>query len=175
VRSDEELLERASRGDAEAFEALYRRHRDWVYRLARRFTRNEPDALDVLQETFAYLLCKLPGLHLTATMTSFLHPVVRHLSLNLRRKRAPSLADEELLDVVPAPPEAQTSRAELASALGSLPADQREVVLLRFVDDLSLEEMAEMLKTPLNTVKSRLYRALESLREDPRTRDYFLG
>ena len=89
MTSDEELLEQAKKGDAEAFETLYRRHRDWVYRLAWRFTGNEADALDVLQETFAYLLRKLPGLRLTAAMTTFLYPVVKHLSLNLRRKRTP--------------------------------------------------------------------------------------
>jgi len=175
VKSDEELLERANMGDVEAFEALYRRHRDWVYRLAWRFTGNEPDALDVLQETFAYLLRKLPSLHLTAAMTTFLYPVVKHLSLNVRRRRAPSQGDDELLAALPAPSSEETSRSELALALATLPSEQREVVLMRFVDDMSLEEIAQALKTPLNTIKSRLYRALDSLRSDPRTRDYFLS
>ena len=53
---DEELLQRANGGDPDAFEALYRRHRDWVHRLAWRFTGNQQDALDVLQETFVALL-----------------------------------------------------------------------------------------------------------------------
>ena len=175
VTSDEQLLEQARKGDAEAFETLYRRHRDWVYRLAWRFTGNEADALDILQETFAYLLRKLPGLHLTAAMTTFLYPVVKHLSLNLRRKRASGEVDEEALAAIPAPPDQESSRAELASALTTLPTDQREVVLMRFVDDMSLEEIAQALKTPLSTIKSRLYRALEALRDDPRTRDYFFS
>jgi RNA polymerase sigma-70 factor (ECF subfamily) len=175
MASDEELLKQAQRGDAGAFETLYRRHRDWVHRLAWRFTANEADALDVLQETFAYLLRKLPDLHLTAAMTTFLYPVVKHLSLNLRRKRVPETADEDLLAAIPAPAGEETSRAELAAALATLPADQREVVLMRFVDDMTLEEIAQALKTPLSTIKSRLYRALETLRDDPRTRDYFLG
>lgn len=181
MTSDEELLERAKRGDAEAFEALYYRHRDRVYRLARRFTGSDADALDVLQETFAYLLRKLPGLRLTAALTTFLYPVVKHLSLNLRRKRI-GTTSVETQDFASLPQAAtaastdgETSRAELASVLATLPADQREVVLMRFVDDMSLEEIAEALKTPLNTIKSRLYRALDALRDDPRTRDYFLG
>jgi len=178
VHSDEELLEQARNGGVEAFETLYRRHRDWVYRLAWRFTGNEADALDVLQETFAYLLRKLPGLRLTAAMTTFLYPVVKHLSLNVRRashvvraaseKLSPSTQDAERT-----PPD--RSRSELAAALSMLPADQREVVLMRFLDDMSLEEIAQALDTPLNTVKSRLYRALDALREDPRTREYFFG
>jgi RNA polymerase sigma-70 factor (ECF subfamily) len=52
VQRDEELVERMNGGDAEAFEVLYRRYRDWVHRLAWRFTGNQEDALDVLQETF---------------------------------------------------------------------------------------------------------------------------
>jgi RNA polymerase sigma-70 factor (ECF subfamily) len=108
-------------------------------------------------------------------MTTFLYPIVKHLSLNLRRKRAPGQADEDLLAAIPDPAGEETSRAELAAVLAMLAADQREVVLMRFVDDMSLEEIAQALETPLNTVKSRLYRALDALREDPRTRDYFLG
>ncbi len=173
--SDEELLEQAKKGSVEAFETLYRRHRDWVHRLAWRFTANEADALDVLQETFAYLLRKLPDLRLTAAMTTFLYPVVKHLSLNLRRKRTTATADEEILAAIPAPTDQETSRSELAAALATLPPDQREVVLMRFLDDMSLEEIAQALETPLNTTKSRLYRALDTLRDDPRTREYFFG
>jgi len=175
VRPDEQLLERAKKGDADAFEALYGRHRDWVYRLAWRFTGNEADALDVLQDTFAYLLRKLPGLHLSAAMTTFLYPVVKHIALSVRRKRRPDTADEELLAAIPAPVSEESSRAELASTLATLAPEQREVVLMRFVDDMTLEEIAQALDTSLNTIKSRLYRALEALRKDPRTRDYFFG
>lgn len=172
---DEELVQRANRGDAAAFEALYHRYRDWVYRLAWRFTGNQADALDVLQETFTYLLGKFPGFRLTASMTTFLYPVVRHVSLNVRRRRSGAPADEQLLTGIADPTTPATPRAELATALGALPDEQREVVLMRFLDDMSLSEIAEALSIPSGTVKSRLHRALETLRADPRTREYFLG
>lgn len=178
MRPDAELLEQAKGGDAEAFETLYRRHRDWVYRLAWRFTGNEADALDVLQETFAYLLRRLPSLRLTAAMTTFLYPVVKHLSLNVRRAKCVARDASETLSRTTQHAERTTndsSRSELSQVLGTLPADQREVVLMRFLDDMSLEEIAQALQTPLNTVKSRLYRALDALRNDPRMRDYFLS
>jgi RNA polymerase sigma-70 factor (ECF subfamily) len=172
---DEELVQRANQGDAAAFETLYRRYRDWVYRLAWRFTGNEADALDVLQETFTYLLKKFPGFRLTASMTTFLYPVVRHASLNLRRRRSGAAADEQLLTGIADPTIPATGRAELATALAALPHDQREVVLMRFLDDMSLNEISEALSIPSGTVKSRLHRALETLRADPHTREYFLG
>ncbi len=166
-------MPRATGGDPDAFETLYRRYRDWVHRLAWRCTGNEQDALDVLQETFIYLLQKLPGLQLTASMTTFLYPVVKHLSLNLRRRRHPQ-SDEEILLTIPAPTEPSAPRAELAAALAALSAEQREVVLMRFLDDMSLDEIALALDVATGTIKSRLHRALETLRHDPRTRDYFL-
>ena len=65
MKSDRELIESINAGNPDAFEILYQRHRDWVYRLAWRFTGHHQDALDVLQETFTYLLQKFPGFELT--------------------------------------------------------------------------------------------------------------
>ena len=62
---------------------------------------------------------------------------------------------------------------DLALALDGLPEEQREVLLLRFVDGLSLAEVAEAMDIPLGTVKSRLHNALTALRRDPRTREFF--
>ena len=75
------LIAAINRGDPTAFEVLYDRYRDWVVNLAFRFTRDREEAFDVLQEAFAYLARKAPGLRLTGKMTSFLYPVVRNLSL----------------------------------------------------------------------------------------------
>jgi RNA polymerase sigma-70 factor (ECF subfamily) len=174
-RDDQALIEAANRGEVAAFEALYYRYRDWVVRLAWRFTGNREDALDVLQETFAYLLRKLPRLRLTARMTTFLYPAVKNLSLAIVRKRKRLVFDEGALrDVATRAAEhAQASRAELAAVLAGLPEAQREVVLMRFVDDMSLREIAVALRIPLGTVKSRLHNALKALRDDERTRRYF--
>ena len=173
-RTDEELVEAANRGDVAAFEALYYRYRDWVVRLAQRLTGSRHDALDVLQETFAYLLGKFPGFRLRARMTTFLYPVVKHLAVNVRRREGRYVSDEELWGTLQAPDEPRTSRAELAEIMRALPEAQTEVVLMRFVDDMGLAEIAEALAIPLGTVKSRLHNALRSLRDDPRTREYFL-
>jgi RNA polymerase sigma-70 factor (ECF subfamily) len=175
VATDKELIELVNKGDSDAFVTLYHRYRDWVYRLAWRFTGNEQDALDVLQETFTSLLKKFPGFHLTASMTTFLYPVVKHISLNMRRLKSPGKISQAALEEIAEPVIPQTSRTELAAALANLSDQQQEVVLMRFVEDMTLEEIATVLKVPLNTAKSRLYDALHRLRADPRTKDYFLG
>lgn len=176
MESDRELIELANKGDPAAFETLYHRYRDWVYRLAWRFTGNRADALDVLQETFTYLLGKFPGFELTASMTTFLYPVVRHVSFTIRSKSNRFASEEEILNepAAPASEETEHYRTELAAVLAILPDEQREVLLMRFVDDMSLKEITAALNIPIGTVKSRVHNALQALRKDRRTRDYFL-
>ena len=70
--------------------------------------------------------------------------------------------------------EIELSRSELSAVLAILPDQQREVLLMRFVDDMSLQEIAAALDIPLGTVKSRLHNSLQILRSDRRTQDYFL-
>ncbi len=67
----------------------------------------------------------------------------------------------------------ESPRAELASALRLLPTEQRETLLMRFVDDMTLQEIADTLNIPLGTVKSRLHHALKTLRESEHARRYF--
>ena len=176
MESDQELIDLANRGDSEAFGILYHRYCDWVYRLAWRFTGNDQDALDVLQETFAYLLGKFPGFELTAAMTTFLYPVVKHTSFAVRRKNQRFVSDDEAVGKLPAPAaqESEGSRSELAAVLAVLGEAQRETLLMRFVDGMNLQEIADALNIPLGTVKSRLHHALKALHDDRRTRNYFL-
>jgi RNA polymerase sigma-70 factor, ECF subfamily len=87
TRSDAALIDAINGGDAEAFAALYHRHRDWVASLACHFTGDPDMALDVLQETFLYLLRKFPGFRLTSQLKTFLYPAVRNLSIAVKASR----------------------------------------------------------------------------------------
>jgi RNA polymerase sigma-70 factor (ECF subfamily) len=176
ARSDAELVAAINNGDAAAFEVLYLRHRAWVVGLACRFTGDSDAALDVLQETFLYFLKKFPGFRLTANLKTFLYPAVRNLSIAARRKAAryqATPATLEQLEQAPAPPPGGTETDDLRVVLSGLTEDHREVLLLRFVDGLSLAEIAQALAVPLGTVKSRLHNALRTLRHDERTRTFF--
>ena len=175
-RSDAELVAAINQGDAAAFEVLYFRHRDWVAGLAYRFTGDSDASLDVLQETFLYVLRKFPGFRLTANFKTFLYPAVRNLSIAARRKAAryqATAAELEQLEQASAPPATGAEGGDLGFVLAALPEEQREVLLLRFVDGLSLAEIAAAMAIPLGTVKSRLHNALQTLRQDQRTRNFF--
>src|SRR3954471_17890035 len=117
-RTDEQLVAALNAGDAAAFDVLYFRYRDRVLRLALRFTGNDADAQDVMQETFAYLYRKVPHLRLTASVTTFLFPVVRNLSLAAGRKRRRG-GNDSALDELPgfALINPEESRRELAAAM----------------------------------------------------------
>lgn len=183
-RSDRELVELCNRGSrdeaVQAFETLYRRHRDYVTRVSRRFGADREGAVDVLQETFLYLLKKFPpegeGLVLTAQLRSLLYPVAKHLTLSsLRQRTRIDDSDEFDPDRLPAPggtDPAERDPARLSAALARLSVERREVVLLRFVDDMSLQDIADTLSIPLGTVKSRLHLAVRELRESPEIKDF---
>jgi len=172
---DADLVVALNRGDGEAFEELYERYRDWVARLAYRLTGNQDDTLDILQGTFAHLLEKAPRLQLHTKLTVFLYPVVKDLADSAGRRRGRDISQDVILGqaIVPSYTCIDSSTAELASVLAGLPQAQREVLLMRFVDGLSLEEIGDALDIPSGTVQSRLRSALAQLRDDPRTESHF--
>lgn len=156
--SDEELVRRFRDGDDAAFEALYERHHAWIAALALRFLGDRDGALDVLQDTFAYLLRKRATLELRAQMRTFLYPVVKHLAL----ARKDQGRRQVRLEVDRPAPEAVGNVDDL---LRGLSEEQKEVVQMRFTDGLELQAIADALEVPLGTVKSRLHAALEILRD----------
>lgn len=181
-RPDAAVIASINAGRREDFEVLYARYAAWVLRLARRVTGDDDLARDVLQETFVDLVRRLPALKLTGRLTTYLYAAVRHRSIDAARRRrrdAPGRTSPEGVPAAPAPvsedPSAVERRAMLADALADLPGAQREVLLMRIVDEMSVREIAAALDVPEGTVKSRLHHALGTLREDPRTRGYFAG
>ena len=175
-RSDLELVAAINSGEHDAFDALYFRYRDWVASLSYRITGDSDTALDVLQETFLYVLKKFPGFRLTANFKTFLYPAVRNLSIAAREKAKRYQATELELERIETTAAAETlhmGAGDLEAVLAGLSEEHREVLLLRFVDGLSLAEISQAMSIPLGTVKSRLHNALDILRHDRRTQEYF--
>jgi RNA polymerase sigma-70 factor (ECF subfamily) len=171
---DEALLERARRGDRDAFAQIVERHQDGLYTMALRMLGRPEDAADVVQETFLRAYVNLPRLQ-PASVRGWLFRVAVNASHDVQRRavRRPAdpLEDREgkILDL-PDPamgPEATVEARERArvvrDAVLALPADYRVAVVLRDVNELSYEEMSEALRVPLGTVKSRLSRARAQL------------
>jgi RNA polymerase sigma-70 factor (ECF subfamily) len=169
TNDDRKLVELANRGDPAGLEGLYRAHGQWVAALARRFVGDPDDALDVMQEVFAYLFDRFPGFELRRTMRAFLYRVVRHQSISLVRKRRKVVE----LDRGSRPPAELTfwpdEPGDLERLLDGLDDETQELLLLRFGLGLKLDEIAAALAVPTGTVKSRLHNTLASLRNKDTT------
>lgn len=172
--SDSELVEICNSGRrqdaADAFDSLYRRHRDYVTRVALRFCSDREIAADTLQETFLYLLRKFApggdGLVLTAQLRSLLYPVARSLTLTaVKRSHRDKHETQMEPDQLPDPRSVDPEYENLGKAMAGLSASHREVLLLRFVDGMRIGEIAEALDIPPGTVKSRLHFAVGALRD----------
>lgn len=178
-RSDAELVEQCNTGSrdvaAKAFEVLYARHKDYVVRVAYRYLRDADLVLDVLQETFTYLLKRFPppgdGLTLDAKLQTLLYTVAKNSALSvLRKNNRADVASERDPDEFAA---ADTPDSEIGQLLSGLSPTQREIVALRFIDDMSLADIAKALDVPLGTVKSRLHTSISALRNSPYVKAYF--
>lgn len=176
--SDQALVGAINSGDEAAFEALYFRYREWVVSLAWKFTGCDSLANDVMQETFLYLLKKFPGFVLTCQLKTFLYPAIKNHSLNAVAKVAKFQSGPDgqtVLERLVAPASVPGPMGDFDAVLADLTEDHQEILMLRFVDGLSLAEIAEATGIPLGTAKSRLHHALSRLRKDSKTREYFLS
>jgi RNA polymerase sigma-70 factor, ECF subfamily len=167
------------RRDPDLLEALISQYEYRLYRYLLYLTGSAEAASDLFQETWLRVLTRGHQYDGVSRFEPWLFSIARHLAIDAgRRKGAESL--EELLDApggggrepqtpAGASPLAAYESRELANRLGSvlarLPAVYREVLLLRFQEDLTLEEIAGVVRVPLSTVKSRLYRGLSGARE----------
>jgi len=170
------LIAAVNNGDNSAFEILYYRYRDWVVSLAYRLSNDRELALDVLQETFLYFVKKFPGFQFRANLKTFLYPAVQNLAIAARRQKQriqSTEAELKQMECIVTTPPAIAEHERVRVVLATLSGDQREVLLLRFIDGLSLDEIAKAMQIPLGTVKSRLHNALGTLSEDKRTRKLF--
>jgi RNA polymerase sigma-70 factor (ECF subfamily) len=189
VNPDTPLVLRAQKGDGAAFAELVNRHQRQLYRLALRMTQSEADAQEVLQEAFLNAWEKLPAFRGEAQFSSWLYRIAANAALmRLRRKRrAPdSLPDEPVELAGPKfssdgqhlqPPRSDWSQRaddllmsrqlgeQIDLAVRSLPEEYRTVFLLKDVDGLSNEQIADALDLTVPAVKSRLHRARLALRE----------
>jgi RNA polymerase sigma-70 factor (ECF subfamily) len=176
--STEDLILRFQKGQTGAFDALFDRYKDYVYRVAFFLTRNSGDAEEVVQDAFIDVLRALPRYDTAgpARFETWLYRVtVNRCRSRFRRKRLPSSdwddVSERIERIVNGHPNHQPEqttisreqRAALWQAVDGLPEAHRQVVVLRYQSGLSYEEIAQAMEINVGTVKSRLYNAHKKL------------
>ena len=169
---DPTLIERARLGDVDALEQIVRERMDSVYRLSLAIAGEPADAADAAQETFLAAWRQLGRLRETERFDAWLTRIAvnaaRMTIRGRRRRRVREIPADELVRAADeiGDPTDRTDRADvelLAAALGRLPVDQRALLALHYFEDRPLAEIAEALRIPVGTVKSRLFAARRSL------------
>jgi RNA polymerase sigma-70 factor (ECF subfamily) len=176
--SDEELVARSKTGDTESFNQLIKRWERPIFALAYRTLGREEDARDVTQETFFRAFRALGGFKGDAKFSSWLYRIALNLCHDWMRRdrRTPLVAVPEGVEVEHLHADRQpaesvedlAARAELsrvvARAMERLPAEQRQAIILKEYHGLTFQEIADLMKCPLSTVKTRVYQGLSTLR-----------
>lgn len=178
---DQLLVERSKKGDREAFEHLVRLYENKVYTIAYRLMGNYADASDLAQDAFIKIYQALPNFRGDSSFSTWIY----HITVNVcrdelrKRQRRPtvSLDDNssennnntyEIRSNDPGPEEMldrSETQAMIQSCLNTLSDDYREIIVMREIQELAYEEIAEILGCSLGTVKSRLSRARQALKE----------
>lgn len=169
---DGTLILRLRQGDTAALAEIYERYKDRIYRTALAITRDPAAAEDILQECFIRLFTHADRLHTDEPIGPWLYRVAVNLSADwlshrqrwfglvnrlVERWTAPLRVEREV--------EERELQEKVQNAIRSLPLAQQVVVVLYYLEGLSLKEIAEILEVPEGTVKSRLHYAREALRE----------
>jgi RNA polymerase sigma-70 factor (ECF subfamily) len=169
--TDADLLEKAQGGNLFAFEEIVKRYQQRVYRVALRIVRRHDVADDVAQEAFIRAHKALATFDRSRPFGPWICRIAANLSVN--HVRSPEAREDPLPDGHDETPAddggplgdvlSREAQALLERALASLPAEQRAVLVLRAVEELSYKEIAEALGLSIGTVMSRLFRARERL------------
>lgn len=166
---DRDLIAKARRGAVEAYNLLVSRWEKRVFNYLLRLVRDREDALDLSQEVFLKAYQNLGKLDDVERFGPWLFRIAHNEAFSLLRKRKPEadVATEEGARFEPRPPRTFPIELTLAveTALGRLSEDQREAVVLKIYQGFKFEEIAEVLSCPVSTVKSRLYTALDLLKD----------
>ncbi|WP_407343217.1 RNA polymerase sigma factor [Pengzhenrongella phosphoraccumulans] len=170
--TDLELARSAGLGDRAAFAVIFDRHAAAMFRYAVNMLDGDQDAAeDTVQDALERAWANLPGFRGDAQLRTWLFRITANVVLSARRRRRPIAVDDELLTALPATPEAEPVqqvqdselRAALELALTELPWRQRAAWLLREMEGLSYDEIADVLQTSPAVVRGQLHRARGTL------------
>jgi RNA polymerase sigma-70 factor (ECF subfamily) len=170
-----DILEKASQGDLEAFEQVYKSAGGFVYNVALRIIRNSADAEEVAQEVFMKVYHSLKDFQFRSSFKTWVYRITVNTAINRYRKFAREEKDKvdygSIIETLPGVGSAaekaiqSDNETRLNALLGLLSPEHRVCLVLREIEGLSYQEIAASLKIPVNTVRSRLKRARQALLE----------
>jgi RNA polymerase sigma-70 factor (ECF subfamily) len=179
VDDDAQLLDEALAGQSAAFGQLVSKYQDRLYNALVHVIGSTEEARDVVQDAFVQAFLKLGSFHRSSAFYTWLYRIAFNVAISRRRRRKPTSSIEQLREASGQEPvacdgapsdriERQERVAQVQSALAAMSEEHRAVLVLREMDGLCYETIAEVLELPVGTVRSRLHRARIELREQLR-------
>jgi len=164
--SESELLVLVQKGDKEAYGVVVKRYMHSAYYIALGFVHNQQDALDVSQDAFIKAFRKINMFDTRMPFFPWFYRLLRNLCIDhLKRKNRTRAIPLEDIHVLAKEKEDRELRETLWKGIEKLPFEQREIIILRYFQQLSYAEIAEIIGKPLGTVMSSLFYAKKKLRE----------
>jgi RNA polymerase sigma-70 factor (ECF subfamily) len=161
--AEEALVQRAARGDEDAFAVLLNRYKGMMYSMAYRLMRDPGRAEDMAQETFIKAYAALPGFRGQSKFSSWLYRICYNTCISELRKRKPEVELDEAMAVdIDGPVEAYRTKGiqeVVQDEVSKLPDDYRAAITMYHFNGLSYEEIAQMTRKPMGTVKAHIHRA----------------
>jgi RNA polymerase sigma-70 factor (ECF subfamily) len=154
------------RRDPELLDQLIEQYQYRLFRYLLYLTGNRETAEDLFQETWVRVLDRGGQYDGKSKFETWLFAIARHLAIDLQRRKKPEPLDSLEEPQLVSHDRSALDHAALEQSLERLPAVYREVLVLRFQEELTLEEIAAVVGSPLSTVKARLYRGLEAMRRE---------
>jgi RNA polymerase sigma-70 factor (ECF subfamily) len=164
MNSDDHLVLEFQQGSREAFAELFARYRDPLYRFFRRRLENPARAEELTQECFLALLRNVSRYEPRAGFRSYVYGIATRMVWAERRKAAREVSNNGGAPEDPPGDENADAAIWVRAALGRLDSVDREVLMLREYEQLSYAEIGALLRLPINTVRSRLFRARTALK-----------
>jgi RNA polymerase sigma-70 factor, ECF subfamily len=178
---EEKLVKKIKKGDRDAFAQLVELYKDKIYQLAYRMVGNKQEAEDIAQEAFLRVFANIDQYDPGYKFSTWIYRIATNLSIDHLRKRKQVYSidrqgdgtddidwHERIADQAPNPEE-QLVKGELQEqvqqALSNLTPKYRSIMILRYIEDLSLQEISEVVKLPVTTIKTRIHRGREALKQ----------
>ncbi|MGE8004296.1 RNA polymerase sigma factor [Lysinibacillus sp. NPDC093216] len=168
------LIKKAQKGNEKAFLKLFQMYEADIYRMAFIYLKNEEEALDIVQETAYKAFDKIVSLKEPAYIKTWLIKIAISSSLNRLKKLEKIVpVQNEYIDNIQFEQVDPTVKVLLRQILEELTSDEKGIVILKYYEGYTFQEIADTLQIPLGTVKSILYRALKKLRVQVEEADFY--
>lgn len=152
--NEEDVITEFIRGNKEDF-----------YRLAYSYVKNSEDALDIVQDSIHKAIRSSHSLQDFSLLKSWFYRIVVNTSLDfLRKHKRVSIVDTQTMEIIRSGTEDHYENFDLERALDQLAPEYKSIIILRYFEDLKIDEVADVLNENVNTIKTRLYKALKLLR-----------